>query len=66
MTRLRRCVNYEKKRRPRATAVQRASRNNGRIYHLAGPMAFARNLALRSANPERLMARYDWLYGWRA
>ena len=59
-------VNYEKKRRPRATAVQRASRNNGRIYHLAGPMAFARNLALRSANPERLMARYDWLYGWRA
>jgi hypothetical protein len=27
--------------------------------------ARARNLVLAALGPERLMARYDWLYGWR-
>lgn len=59
-------MDYETRRMSRAEAVKKASRTNGRIYHLAGPMAIARNLALRTANPERMMARYDWLYGWRS
>jgi salicylate hydroxylase len=45
--------------------VARASRRNGRIYHLSGPQAAARNLVLRNMPPQRLMGRYDWLYGWR-
>jgi salicylate hydroxylase len=57
---------YERRRRPRAERVARASRRNGRIYHLAGALAAARNLVLRVAPPQRLMAGYDWLYGWRA
>jgi len=57
---------YGRRRRGRAAHVAAASRQNGRIYHLSGPLAQARNLALRSISPQRLMARYDWLYGWRA
>ncbi len=56
---------YEQRRIKRAARVARASRENGRIYHLSGPLARARNLVLRMAPPQRLMARYDWLYGWR-
>jgi salicylate hydroxylase len=57
---------YQRRRRPRVQRVVNASRRNGRIYHLAGPAALARNLALRKLPAQRLMARYDWLYGWHA
>ncbi len=56
---------YERKRRDRAYRVAEASRQNGRIYHLSGALAAARNVVLRTLSPRRLMARYDWLYGWR-
>jgi salicylate hydroxylase len=56
---------YGRRRRGRAAHVAIASRQNGRVYHLSGPLAQARNLALRSVSPQWLMARYDWLYGWR-
>ena len=54
---------YASARLARATRVQAASRELGRIYHLAGPAGAARNLAMRLAGPGRLMARYDWVYG---
>lgn len=57
---------YEDKRRARALRVQAASRRNGRIYHLGGLMAVARNQVLASTPPTLLMRQYDWLYGWRA
>ncbi|MFN3622502.1 MAG: FAD-dependent monooxygenase [Hyphomicrobium sp.] len=57
---------YELARRGRVTRVARASQRNGSIYHLAGPAAMARDLVLRHMPAHRLMARYDWLYGWRA
>lgn len=53
---------YEEARRPRAARVQAASRRNGWVYHLAGPLAAARNRYLRTRKPESLMAGYDWLY----
>jgi salicylate hydroxylase len=56
---------YERQRRARVTKVARASRRNGRIYHMRGMRAAARNMVLRKSSPERLMAQYDWLYGWR-
>jgi salicylate hydroxylase len=56
---------YELLRRPRASRAADASRMNGTIYHLSGLGARARNLALRTLSGEHLMARYDWLYGWR-
>jgi salicylate hydroxylase len=57
---------YARRRRPRALRVAEASRRNGRIYHMSGLPAAARNLVLRATPPKLLMARYDWLYGWSA
>jgi salicylate hydroxylase len=56
---------YEGLRRPRTLRVARESRNNGWAYHLSGPAAAARNIALRRLSGERLLTRYDWLYDWR-
>jgi salicylate hydroxylase len=57
---------YERMRRRRVAKVVRASRRNGKIFHLAGSAGAARDLVLQRVPPHRLMARYDWLYGWRA
>lgn len=56
---------YERMRLPRVRRIVAESSRNGKIYHLSGALAGARNLALRAAPPSRFMARYDWLYGWR-
>lgn len=56
---------YALARKPRRTRVAAASERNGKTYHLQGVMALARNTVLRSVAPLRLLARYDWLYGWR-
>ncbi len=57
-------LRYENNRKARVMRVQAASRRNGRIYHLSGLMAAARNGVLRALPPERVMAGYDWLYRW--
>ena len=54
---------YSARRVARATRVQAEARRLGRIYHLAGPAALARNLAMRGLGAARLLQRYDWLYG---
>ena len=41
------------------------ARLQGRIYHLTGAAAFARDLAIRAMGPERMLARQDWIYDWR-
>ncbi len=55
-------VAYETMRRARADRVQRQSHAQGTIYHLSGPAALARDLAMRAAGGRTLLARYDWLY----
>lgn len=55
---------YARRRAARVRRVARASRMNGVIYHLGGPVAAARNLAFARIPPERFMRSYDWLYGW--
>ncbi len=49
----------------RTTRIVEIARRNGRIFHLAGPLALARDLALRAIAGERVMELYDWVYGWR-
>src|SRR3978361_1999016 len=56
---------YGKLRRARVLQVQRAARQQGRIYHLAGPLALARDLAIKTMGPQRMLARQDWIYDWR-
>ena len=56
---------YGRQRRGRVLRVQRAARQQGRIYHLTGPLALARDLAIKAMGPERMLARQDWIYDWR-
>ncbi|HEY1944732.1 MAG TPA: FAD-dependent monooxygenase [Roseiarcus sp.] len=53
---------YSNDRVERATRVQREALAQGRIYHMSGPLALARDLAMRALGPKRLLQRYDWLY----
>ncbi|MGY3489354.1 salicylate hydroxylase [Bradyrhizobium sp. USDA 4011] len=57
---------YAEMRRRRVLKVQRMARQQGRIYHLSGPLAIARDLAIRAIGPQRMLARQDWIYDWRA
>ena len=54
---------YSEARRARAARVTAEAKRMGRVYHLSGAAAMARDLVLRLSSPQRLQARYDWLYG---
>ena len=54
---------YSAERAPRAGRVQREALAQTRVYHLGGPLALARDLGMRALGPDRLLKRYDWLYG---
>ncbi|MHA1518308.1 MAG: FAD-dependent monooxygenase [Alphaproteobacteria bacterium] len=54
---------YETARRARATRLQREARRMGRIYHAQGPIRLARNFVLRHGAPDKLLHKFDWLYG---
>ncbi len=59
---------YERYRRPRATKVQRSSREQGEMFHLPeGSPAWWRNFKLSLGSrflPELAMRQYDWLHGY--
>jgi salicylate hydroxylase len=57
---------YARLRRGRVLRVQRAARQQGRIYHLTGPLALARDLTIKALGPARMLARQNWIYDWRA
>ena len=56
---------YDRARRTRVAKVAEASERNGRIYHMQGAMALARNATMKLAPPNRVMGGFDWLYGWK-
>jgi len=56
-------ASYSRARVRRATRVQSEALQQGRVYHLRGAMALARDAAMRLLGPRRLGGRYDWLYG---
>jgi salicylate hydroxylase len=56
--------NYERERHVRTARVQRAAYRTGAVYHLRGGAALLRRLALTIMGGQRLIARYDWIYGW--
>ncbi|MBV8925302.1 MAG: FAD-dependent monooxygenase [Bradyrhizobium sp.] len=57
---------YARLRRPRIARVQRTARQQGRIYHLAGAPALARDLVIKAIGPRRMLARQNWIYDWRS
>jgi salicylate hydroxylase len=54
---------YSRDRVGRTARVQREALTLGRIYHMSGPLAFARDATMRVLGSRRLAERYDWLYG---
>lgn len=56
---------WEKARRARIDKAARRGALNRFAWHASGPVAFARDLFLRTRSPEKLAADLDWLYGWR-
>ena len=55
---------YAQQRWQRAARVQQRSASNGRLYHLTGPIGWARDASLRLLGA-KLMDQ-PWLYGWRS
>ncbi len=55
-------ADYERQRRARAAAVTRASARQGHMDHLRGPLATARDLAVRALGGGALLERNAWLY----
>jgi salicylate hydroxylase len=56
---------YARLRRPRVARIQRIASGNGKIYHLSGPLALARDLTIRALGANRLLARQNWIYDWQ-
>jgi salicylate hydroxylase len=53
---------YSRRRAARAAQIQKESEAQARLYHMAGPVALARDLGMRVLGPQRLLRRYDWIY----
>ncbi len=53
---------YHATRQARVARVQQASVANGRIFHLSGPLATARDAVMSMVPGSALLSRYDWLY----
>ena len=56
---------YAALRHARVARVQRTARQSGKIYHLQGPMALARDLAMKALGASLLQKRQAWIYDWR-
>jgi 2-polyprenyl-6-methoxyphenol hydroxylase-like FAD-dependent oxidoreductase len=58
-------IRYGRLRRGRIAKVQRAARRQGRIYHMTGPAAAARDFVIQALGPKRILAWQDWIFDWR-
>jgi salicylate hydroxylase len=56
---------YTHLRRERVARVQWLAQQNGRIYHLKGVAALARDLGNTALGARRMLARQDCIYNWR-
>lgn len=55
---------YETERKVRVSRVWNAARRTGDHYHQSGLMAAARDFILRTAGPNFVLGRNDWIYRW--
>jgi len=57
---------FERERSTRLKAVARRGDFNRFVYHASGPIALARNLAMKVRPAEKFLTDLDWLYGYDA
>lgn len=57
--------NFTKSRYKRASAIQKKSRQLGKIYHASGILRHARNVVLSAAPPQEFSKRLSWIYAWK-
>ncbi len=57
---------YETSRRERVDRVMKLANTNDGVYHMGFPVSLARDMVLRLSQPKNLLARLDWLYGWKS
>ncbi|CAN1506036.1 UbiH 2-polyprenyl-6-methoxyphenol hydroxylase and related FAD-dependent oxidoreductases [Rhabdaerophilaceae bacterium] len=55
-------AHYDRARLARTARIQGLAREQGTIYHLGGPLAVARNLALQLLPGRSLLERHAWIY----
>jgi salicylate hydroxylase len=56
---------YAAERKPRVGHVWKAAQRTGSHYHQSGLVASARDFILRTAGPDLVLRRNDWIYRWR-
>jgi len=56
---------YEAARRRHTARLQRGARRNDLLYHFGWPAGAVRDAVLRLLGGEKLLAQYDWIFGWR-
>jgi salicylate hydroxylase len=54
---------FSRRRLARVVRVQKEAADQARLYHMAGPLALIRDIGMRVLGPERLLKRYEWIYG---
>ena len=57
--------NFSKSRFRRTSAIQKKSRQLGRIYHAKGLLRQARNATLKAMPPTKFARPLSWIYGWK-
>jgi len=57
---------FKDERCKRLKAVARRGDFNRFVYHVSGPLAFARNLVMKIRPAEKFLTDLDWLYGYDA
>jgi salicylate hydroxylase len=57
---------YESERKSRTAHLQNAARSTGLYYRLRGPLALARDIALRAMGGDGLIKRNQWIYDYDA
>ena len=57
--------NFSEQRFKRTAAVQKRSRQLGRIYHAAGVLRHTRNAVLRVTPSPQFINRLSWIYEWK-
>ena len=56
---------YESARKPRVRRAWRAAKATGDLYHMRGISGMIRDAGMEVMGGRGLLARYDWIFGWR-